>query len=108
MTSSALTLAIYGLLILIGGIIGHIQAKSTISLVMGLIFGVMIMGSAFALYQKKRASIWISLSLVLLLDAFFSYRFFKTLKFMPSGLMMLLSLATLLVLVKQLRSSKNR
>lgn len=107
MTNSALTLAIYGFLVLIGGIIGHMQAKSTISLVMGTIFGVMILGASLALYKKKRASIWISLSLVLLLDAFFSYRFFKTLKFMPSGMMMILSLITLIVLVRQLRTKQR-
>ncbi|MFI5333580.1 MAG: TMEM14 family protein [Chlamydiales bacterium] len=106
MFNAALILLVYGLLILIGGIIGHVQAKSTPSLVMGLLFGSLLIGSAIGLFKRKKAAAWIALTLVLLLDAFFTYRFLHTQRFMPSGLLMLISLATLVTLIIQLRKKK--
>lgn len=85
---------------------GYTQAKSLLSLIIGCGFGLLLLGAALALYKKKRASVWISISLVLLLDAFFTYRFVQTMRFFPSGLFMLLSLATLIILVMQLRRKR--
>lgn len=104
MTKAALALTVYALFILIGGIIGHVQAQSTISLVMGIVFGLLLLAAAFTLYKRMRGAVLIGLSLVLLLDGFFTYRFLKTLRFLPSGLMLIISLMTLIIMVLQLRT----
>jgi uncharacterized membrane protein (UPF0136 family) len=102
-SKASLMLFIYAFLVLLGGIIGFIKVKSGMSLMMGLLFGTLLMVSAFAIYKRKVVGIWISLALVLILDAFFTYRFMKTLRFLPSGLFSLLSLVTLFLMIFELR-----
>lgn len=89
-----IAVGIYALLLLVGGIIGHYKADSLASL---------MMGSAFALafgilaFQKGKTVNYITIGLTLVLVLFFGYRYSLTFKFMPAGLMSLLSL---LLLVK--------
>jgi uncharacterized membrane protein (UPF0136 family) len=106
MSKSVLILALYGLLILAGGVMGHSKAASMASLVMGVTFGLALLACSFALYKKKRASIWIAVSLIIVLDAFFTYRYAHTQRFMPSGLLSLVSLATLFAFILQVRKQK--
>jgi|SRR5579864_4489042 uncharacterized membrane protein (UPF0136 family) len=97
--------ALYGILILMGGIIGHIKAGSTASLVMGVVFGLLLLLSSGGMFSKKyfTKSVYFALILTLLLDAFFSYRFLATMKFMPSGLLALVSLGVMASLIAYLR-----
>jgi uncharacterized membrane protein (UPF0136 family) len=106
MSKSVLILTVYALLILVGGIMGHAKAASTASLVMGTVFGAALLACSFALYKKKRASVWIAVSLIVILDAFFTYRYAATQRFMPAGLLSLVSLVTLFVFVLQVRKQK--
>lgn len=101
--------ALYGILILIGGIIGHIKAGSNASLVMGVTFGFLVLLSSGGMFSKKlfKKSVYLALILTLLLDAFFSYRFLATMKFMPSGLLAVVSLGVLVSLVSYLRRSSS-
>lgn len=79
---------------------------------MGLIFGTLLFGTALALFQKKEGakgwSGWVALTLVLVLDGFFTYRFAVTQKFMPPGLLSLISTLVLLLLAWQFRSAGLR
>ncbi len=102
-SKASLMLFIYAFIVMLGGIIGFIKAHSGASLMMGLLFGTLLMVSAFAVYKRKVVGIWISLALVLILDAFFTYRFMQTLRFLPSGLFSLLSLITLFLMIFELR-----
>jgi uncharacterized membrane protein (UPF0136 family) len=97
--------ALYGLLILIGGIIGHIKAGSNASLVMGVVFGFLLLLSSGGMFSKKffKKGVYFALILALILDAFFSYRFLATMKFMPSGMLALMSLGVIVSLIAYLR-----
>jgi uncharacterized membrane protein (UPF0136 family) len=97
--------ALYGLLILVGGIIGHIKAGSTASLVMGVVFGLLLLLSSGAMFSKKyfKKGVYSALILTLILDAFFTYRYLATMKFMPSGLLVLISLGVIVSLITHLR-----
>ncbi|MBI2743228.1 MAG: TMEM14 family protein [Chlamydiales bacterium] len=101
-------LIVYAILIIAGGIVGYASAGSKLSLIMGCGFGLMLLGSAFALYKKKKAATWIAIALILLLDAFFSYRYAQTHKFLPSGLLSLISLGVLLFFVLQTKKSESK
>jgi uncharacterized membrane protein (UPF0136 family) len=92
----------YGIFILIGGVVGHLKAKSLASLVMGLVFGAGLIGSAF----RKRGVL--SLILTLFLDAFFTWRWVSTGKFMPPGVLSLVSSAVLILLAIQYQRLKNQ
>jgi uncharacterized membrane protein (UPF0136 family) len=94
---------VYALFILAGGIIGHAHG-STASLVMGVVFGVLLLTAAAGMFAKKKWGVYFALVLTLILDAFFTYRFVATLKFMPPGMLSLVSLGVMLLLVRNIRS----
>lgn len=101
-----ITVLVYGLLVLIGGIMGHYKAASQASLISGLIFGALLLTCAFFLFKEKnRFAAYSALFLTFILDGFFTYRFSLSLKFFPSGMMSLASLLTLILLAYQIRKA---
>jgi uncharacterized membrane protein (UPF0136 family) len=108
MKRASLITALYGLLVFIGGIMGHVKAASTVSLVMGILFGVLLLGASYLLYRKQASGAYAALCLLLLLDGFFTFRFLKTFRFFPSGLFALLTLLALVLLVLSLRKKGAR
>ena len=100
-----LFIAIYGILLLVGGYMGFAKAGSKISLVTGIIssvlvfFGVYLMGSNAELGYKVVAGVSGLLTIV------FVMRFLKTQQFMPSGLLILASLTILILSIMALRQN---
>lgn len=76
---------IYGFFTLAGGVIGYFKAGSHLSLLMGGLFGALLIGSGVLLFKKKPIGHYTALVLSFLLDAFFSYRFLETHKFFQQG-----------------------
>jgi len=97
--------AFYGILILVGGLIGHAKAASTASLVMGVVFGVLLLIAAGCMFTHRNylKGAYFAIVLTFILDAFFSYRYLTSMKFLPSGLLSLISLGMLLLLVTHVR-----
>lgn len=93
MQKQAYIVLIYGVFILAGGVIGYAQAHSIASLVMGSFFSLALIVSGIGMLKNKSEAFYSSLALSLMLTGFFAYRFFLTLKFMPAGMICLLSLA---------------
>jgi uncharacterized membrane protein (UPF0136 family) len=85
---------IYIALLLIGGLIGFLKAKSKISLIMSLAFAVLL---GICAVEKLRVE-W-SWGILSFLALIFFLRFLKTKKFMPSGMMLLVTLATIIAMV---------
>lgn len=90
---------VYAALLLIGGIIGYIKADSLPSLIMGVVSALLVAASGFAMLRSLAWGNTSALLLSGLLFLFFSYRFTNSFKFMPAGLMALISLAVLVVLL---------
>src|ERR1700675_947168 len=88
----------YALIVLIGGIIGYAQASSVASLISGIVFGSLLLGCVIAIFAKKRWGAYAALITTFVLDGFFTFRFLKYHKFMPSGLMSIISFAVLVYL----------
>lgn len=89
---------IYIVLLVIGGLIGFLKAKSKISLLTAVAFGIVL---ALCALEKFPRSInapleWGILSFLAL---FFLLRFLKNKKFMPGGMMTLLTIATIIAMV---------
>ncbi len=101
---------LYALLILMGGFIGYFRSASKASLISGLIFGSMLLTSSGLMFQRKTIGAWASLTLAIMLEVFFTWRFAKTLHFLPSGLLSLISLAVIILVAlkvsKRLRTSR--
>jgi uncharacterized membrane protein (UPF0136 family) len=78
----------YSLLILVGGVIGYFVASSIASLLMSTIFAILLIGSLFI---RCRQAVFALLGVLAL---FFAYRWYMG-KFMPSGMMCIVTLAVL-------------
>ncbi len=94
---------IYGFLILVGGVMGHIKAQSRISLWTGIIFGLLLLLSSWALFKGMKLGIYGALMLTACLLALFTYRYIATLKLFPPAIMGLISLVTLIFLLLNLK-----
>lgn len=78
---------IYGLLLLIGGIIGYLKADSMVSLFMGSLSALLVWTSARLMAKGFALGTLAALALTSVLTLFFLYRFMQTHAFMPAGLM---------------------
>jgi uncharacterized membrane protein (UPF0136 family) len=85
---------IYIVLLVIGGLIGFLKAKSKISLFTSVIFGAVL-----AICALDRVPIEWAWGILSFLALFFVIRFLKTKKFMPGGMMALLTIITIIAVV---------
>jgi uncharacterized membrane protein (UPF0136 family) len=90
---------LYGLLTIVGGVIGYMKAGSMVSIIAGGISGALILASAVALLQGKPLGYFGLIGLSAALAVFFGIRFFQSWAFMPAGMMIALSLITLIGLL---------
>lgn len=90
-----IVLWIYIVLLLVGGLIGFLMAKSRVSLVMSAAFASLLVlcavqGMLEVSFRKNLANILMATLLVV-----FAIRLGKTKKFMPAGLMLVATIAAL-------------
>jgi uncharacterized membrane protein (UPF0136 family) len=85
---------VYIVLLVIGGLIGYLKAKSKISLIMSLIFAVLL--GICAVEHLRVEWSWGILSFLALI---FFIRLLKTKKFMPSGMMLLVTAVAIIAMV---------
>ena len=82
---------VFGVLTIVGGIIGYVSKGSVPSIVAGSISGILLLAAAFLLPQHHTAGLVLALMVSLLLAAQFVPKFFSTWKMMPAGMMSILS-----------------
>lgn len=87
----------YALLVALGGIVGYVKAKSQQSLISGLVSGFALAIAWFLSLQNPSIGFALATFLALGLLIVFAIRFRKTGKFMPAGLMAILSLVAVVV-----------
>ena len=81
----------YIILLVVGGLFGFFKGKSKVSLIMSVSFAALLsLCAAGIIFQPYVADILLAALLVV-----FAIRLTKTHKFMPAGLMLVLTLATL-------------
>lgn len=98
MPNNTIILWIYIVLLFVGGLIGFLKAGSKISLITSACFaGILILCNTGRIFKQDVADM-LSTGVLVFLMVFFAYRLTKSKKFMPNGLMAVLTLATLVLL----------
>ena len=92
--NAVMVLWVYIVLLLVGGFMGFVKAKSKISLITSVIFAALLALCALRIIPQMP----VAHGLVFLLLIVFVIRLVKTRKFMPAGLMTILSAAALVAL----------
>ncbi|MEB3884347.1 TMEM14 family protein [Lyngbya sp. CCY1209] len=92
----------YGILAIIGGIVGYTKAQSKISLMAGVGSGILLLLGAFLQAQGFGWALIFSLFISVVLVIAFVGRYVKTKKFMPAGLMIILGLFAIAAMIYQL------
>ncbi len=108
MNGTRIVILAFGLLVIIGGLIGYIKTGSVISLTAGIAFGAAIIASGIVIFYKEHLGYKLALATTALLLLTFGYRFAVTHKFMPSGLMAILCLVVLWMIRNELKLLKNK
>ena len=91
----------YGVFLLIGAYFGW-KAGSLVSLRMGLISGVLVLLSVGLSFKNAHLGFSLLTAISGLLTLVFIMRFIQTLHFMPSGILLLVSLAAFLLSIRPL------
>ncbi|CAF23704.1 TMEM14 family protein [Candidatus Protochlamydia amoebophila] len=95
---------IYAIIVLIGGIVGHAVANSLASLIASSITAAILLGCGYLVHKGQSWGYYGTLLIAGLLLAFFGYRFSLSYKFMPAGLMLVLTTALLAYLLTNLKA----
>ena len=89
---------VYIVLLLVGGLIGFFKGKSKVSLITSAVFAaILILTTLHGVFQPGFALLLANIALVVLLLVF-AVRLGKTKKFMPSGLILVATVAVLALL----------
>lgn len=88
----------YGILAGVGGILGYTKARSQMSLISGLISGILLIIGGIAHQQNLGWGFPLSVAVTIALIAIFAVRFTKTRKFMPAGLMVVAGVLALIAM----------
>ncbi len=85
---------IYIVLLLAGGLIGFFKAKSKVSVISSSVFAALLALTQTGIFKPSVSLILVNVTLAALLVVF-AVRLAKTKKFMPSGLMLVLTILAL-------------
>ncbi len=83
---------IYLVLLLVGGLIGFLKAKSKVSLIMSVVAAALLVLTRTGIFSQPAMIANVIMALLLVV---FAIRLVKTKKFMPAGLMLLLTILAL-------------
>src|SRR4051812_37721670 len=93
------TLLVYALLLAVGGVMGFVRARSRASLVSGLLSAVFAVVALGLSLMKNQFGLPLGFTLAAVLFVLFGYRYaIRNKRFMPSGMLAVVSLIVLLVL----------
>ncbi|MBD2001238.1 hypothetical protein H6F93_25090 [Leptolyngbya sp. FACHB-671] len=79
----------YGILSIVGGIIGYVQAQSKTSLISGSVSGALLILAGILSLTGISGGLWLAAIVTVALIIVFAVRLSKTRKFMPAGLMII-------------------
>jgi len=97
--SAKIYFIVFGLLTIIGGIIGYASKGSMASIIAGSVSGILLLAAAFLLPNNATAGLALAGIVSILLAGRFLPAFLKTGDFMPAGMMSILSVIGIIMAV---------
>jgi uncharacterized membrane protein (UPF0136 family) len=97
MQNTAMEIWVYGVIMILGGIMGFVKVGSKASLLSGVGMGLALLASGFGVWHGSYDSIVVAEVIAALLLVLFAIRFAKTRRFMPVGILAILSLVAVVV-----------
>lgn len=97
MQTTAMEIWVYGVIMMLGGIMGYVKVGSKASLLSGVGMGLALLASGYGVWHGSRDSLIVSVVVAALLVALFAIRLAKTKRFMPAGVLAILSLAAVII-----------
>ena len=101
------SIPVYALLVLVGGVMGYLKAKSKVSLFSGIGSGIVLLVAWLLCRQIPIAGLGLAAVIGLVLFVVFVTRFLHTRTFMPAGLMMGFSLVATVIFCLGLFTSNS-
>ena len=92
MEAAKIYFIVFGVLTILGGIVGYVKAGSVASMIAGSISGVLLLVGAFVMPEHRVAGLATALIVSLLLAAYFIRKYLSTGAVMPAGMMSVLSI----------------
>ena len=99
MKFTGIIVSVYGIVVVLGGLVGYLTADSLPSLIAGSVCGALLFASGLGLIRSSVIAFFTGLGVTLALAVFFGARYYLTLKMMPAGMMTVISLTILLLLL---------
>ncbi len=90
---------VFGLLTIVGGIIGYVKAGSTASIIAGSVSGILLLVAAFLLPGNLAVGLVLAGVVSLLLAAWFVPAFIKSGNLMPGGMMSVLGVIGVIIAI---------
>jgi uncharacterized membrane protein (UPF0136 family) len=90
---------VFGILTIVGGIVGYMKAGSKPSIIAGSITGILLLIAAFVLPQQRLVGLVIALIVSLVLAAQFVPKLIRTRRVMPAGMMSILSVIGIIIAI---------
>ena len=92
MQNTAIEIWVYGVIMILGGIMGFLKVGSKASLISGVGMGLALLVSGYGVSQGSYDSLVVAEVIAALLVVLFAIRYAKTRRFMPGGMLAVLSL----------------
>jgi uncharacterized membrane protein (UPF0136 family) len=97
MENTAIEVWVYGVIMILGGIAGFVRVGSKASLISGVGFGLVLLVAGFGVWRGSLNSLVAAEVIALLLVVLFAIRYAKKRRFMPAGMLAILSLVAAVV-----------
>jgi len=82
----------YGVMVSLGGVLGYVKSKSRQSLLAGSVSGLFLVAAGLLVVMGINAGTYLGFAITVLLVGLFSVRFGKTKKFVPAGILLVISI----------------
>jgi len=99
MEATKIYFILFGVLTIVGGVVGYIKAGSMASIIAGSITGVLLLVAGFVLPEHRAIGLATAFIISLLLAAQFVPKFIRTGRLMPAGMMSILSVIGIVVAI---------